>query len=207
MNANLTEVLNNLGYRPARFAQRKTLARWKAEERFSFSAEQERKKAVLDNLNRKSVREGWEEQGGPPKSRPQWSQQARLDSAVLNRQSVMNDSCLSELSVQGQGMNLGNANTPVRSQWGAAPKGTIISVLERANVYDHTMTSTTNSEAADITLKGLANRVNPAKKNETYIISTPKASVPEIEKPMANDLVVEDLTKTLVPQPVGNKLT
>lgn len=114
----------------------------------------------------------------------------------------MNDSCLSELSVHGQGMNLGNVNAPARSQWGAAPKGTIIGVLERASVYDHTMTSTMNSEAGDVSLQGLANRVNPTKKNETYLISTAEA-----KKPMENDRVVEDLNRTLVPQPVENKLT
>lgn len=172
VNNNLTELLNNI----------------------NFNSEQERKKAILDNLNKKSVREGWDEHAGPPKSRPQWSQQARLDSAVLNRQSVMNDSCLTELSVQGQGINISNANAPVRSQWGAAPKGTIISVLERANVYDHTMASTINDETSDISLKGLANRMNPTRKNETYVVSTPAAR-PVIEKPMENDLIVEDLIK------------
>ncbi len=112
----------------------------------------------------------------------------------------MNDSCLSDLSVQGQAMNLGNVNTPNRSQWGSGPRGTIINVLEHANVYDHTMTSTTNSETSDISLKALVNRVNPNRKNETYIISSPKTVVsvnPPVEKPMENDLVVEDLNKTL----------
>jgi hypothetical protein len=97
-------------------------------------------------------------------------------------------------------MNLGNVNAPNRSQWGSGPRGTIINVLEHANVYDHTMTSTTNSETSDISLKALANRVNPNRKNETYIISSPKTVVsvnPPVEKPMENDLVVEDLNKTL----------
>lgn len=157
-------------------------------------------------MNKKSAREGWDEQGGPPQSRPQWGQQPRLDSAVFNRQSVMNDSCLTELNVQGQGINLGNVNAPVRPQWGAAPRGTLINALERANVYDHTMASTMNTAASDISSRGLANRVNPTRKNETYIINTP-TSGPVIEKPMGTDLVVEDLSQTLVPQPVQDKKT
>jgi len=176
--------------------------------RIYFSSEQERKKSILQNLNDKIVREGWHEQGGPPKSRPQWNQQARLDSAVLNRQSVMNDSCLSDLSIQGQAMNLGNVNTPNRPQWSGGPRGTIISVLERANVYDHTMSNTTNNETSDISLKALANRMNPNRKNETYVISSPKSvasSNSTVEKPIENDLVVEDLNQTLTSQPKEEK--
>jgi len=170
--------------------------------------EQERKKSILQNVNQRSAREGWLEQGGPPKARPQWNQQARLDSAILNRQSIMNDSSLTDLSVQGQAMNLGNVNTPNRPQWGGGPRGTIINVLERANVYDHTMTSTTNSETSDISLKALSNRVNPNRKNETYVISSPKsvvASNATVEKPMENDLIVEDLNQTLTSKPKQDK--
>jgi hypothetical protein len=112
----------------------------------------------------------------------------------------MNDSCLTDLSIQGQAMNLGNVNTPNRSQWGGAPRGTIINVLERANVYDHTMSSTANSETSDISLKALANRVNTNRKNETFVISSPKSVVSSnstVEKPIENDLIVEDLNQTL----------
>jgi hypothetical protein len=115
----------------------------------------------------------------------------------------MNDSCLSDLSVQGQAMNMGHPN---RQQWGGTPRGTIISVLEHANVYDHTLTSTANKETSDISLKALANRVNPNRKNETYIISS--KSVPSSnatsdvsKKPIENDLVVEELNETLTSQP------
>jgi len=100
----------------------------------------------------------------------------------------MNDTDLSDLNIQGHAIN-----TPNRPQWSGGPRGTIISVLERANVYDHTM----NDETSDISLKALANRVNSNRKNETYIISTPKSI---IEKPVVNDLVVEDLNQTLTSQ-------
>ncbi|CAF1068990.1 unnamed protein product [Adineta steineri] len=185
VNNNLTEVLNDLGSRPS-------------------SANQERKKNILQDLNQKSARERWNEKGGPPKVRSQWNQQAPLDSAVLNRQSIMNDSCLSDLNIQGQAMNLERPNTPNRQQWGAAPRGTIISVLEHANVYDNTLTSTVNTVTSDIGLKALANRVNPNRHNETYVISSPKpvissnTTTDEIsKKPKENDLVVEDLHGTL----------
>jgi hypothetical protein len=101
-------------------------------------------------------------------------------------------------------MNLEPVNTPHRSQWSGGPRGTIISVLEHANVYDQTMSSTTNNETSDISLKALANRVNPNRKNETYIISSPKPVVstnPTTEKPIENDLVVEDLNQTLTSPP------
>ena len=123
----------------------------------------------------------------------------------------MNDSCLSDLSVQGQAMNLGNPNPPNRSQWGAAPRGTIISVLEHANVYDNTLTSTVNTETSDISLKALANRVDPNRKNETYVLSSPKAvassnptgAIPK--KTIKNDLIVEELNETLTSRPKENE--
>lgn len=87
----------------------------------------------------------------------------------------MNDSCSPNLSVQGQGMNLANVNTP-SNRWGDGPKGTIVNILERAKVYDHTMTSTMNNETSDINLKALSNRVNPDKKNETYVIHSSKTN-------------------------------
>jgi hypothetical protein len=115
----------------------------------------------------------------------------------------MNDSCLSDLSVQGQAMNMGHPN---RQQWAGTPRGTIISVLEHANVYDHTLTSTANKETSDISLKALANRVNPNRKNETYIISSKpvpssNATSDISKKPIENDLVVEELNETLTSQP------
>lgn len=103
----------------------------------------------------------------------------------------MNDSNLSNLSIQGQGMNLENVNTPNRPQWGNGPRGTIINVLERANVYDHTMTSTMNTTTSDISLKASANRVNPDRKNETYLVSSPKSvasSNSTVQKPIENNL-------------------
>jgi hypothetical protein len=117
----------------------------------------------------------------------------------------MNDSCLSDLNIQGQQMNLGNVNTPNRPQWGAAPRGTIISVLEQATAYDHTMSSTTNNETSDISLKALAKRVDPALKHETYVISSPKPVASLKPKPIETDLIVEDFNKTLTPQPKQNK--
>ncbi|CAF2765027.1 unnamed protein product [Rotaria sp. Silwood2] len=192
VNNNLTEVLNDIGVRPP-------------------SVDQDKRKAILQNLNERSVREAWQEHGGPPKSRLQWNQQPRLDSAILNRQSIMNDSCLTDLNIQGQAMNIGNVNTPNRSQWGSGPRGTIINVLEHANVYDNTMTSTTNNDTSDISLKALINRVNPNRKNETYIISSSKpvtSSNPTVDiskKPIENDLVVEELNETLKSSTKQNK--
>ena len=169
---------------------------------------QEKKNAILRNVNQASAREGWVEQGGPPKSRPQWSQQAHLDSAMLNRHSIMNDSSMSDLSVQGQAMNLATPNTPVRPQWGGAPRGTILNVLEHANVYDHTLTSTAGTDASGIGLSALARRVNPNSKNETNVVITPKpaaASSAVVEKkPVATDLVVEDFNGTFTIRPNQN---
>ncbi|CAF4682464.1 unnamed protein product [Rotaria sp. Silwood1] len=184
VNHNLTELLNDIGVRPP-------------------SSEQEKKKAILQNLNAKVVREAWEQYGGPPKSRSQWNQQPHLDSAILNHQPVMNDSCLPDLSIQGQAMNIDNINTPNRSQWGNGPRGTLINVLERANVYDNTMTSTTNNATSNISLKVPVNRTNRNRNNETYVISSSKLGVPSIpkidieKKPIENDLVVEEFNATL----------
>ena len=109
----------------------------------------------------------------------------------------MNVSMTSNLSIQGQQMNIGNANAPVRSQWGGGPRGTIINVLEHASVYDHTM----NNATSDIGLKAPANRVNPDRKNETYVITSPKSSAsssPTIPRiPVQTDLIVEELNDTL----------
>ena len=112
----------------------------------------------------------------------------------------MNDSCLADLSIQGQAIVMTNDDTPRRSQWGDGPRSTIINVLERANVYDYTMNSTANTGTSDINLQPLANRVNPDRKNETYVVRSiqPVASAsPASENPMVNDLVVEDFSQTL----------
>ncbi|CAF3681032.1 unnamed protein product [Rotaria sordida] len=194
VNNKLTEVLNDIGVRP------------------SSSLDQEKKKAILQNVNERSVREAWQEHGGPPKPRSQWNQQPALNSAILNRQSIMIDTCLTDLNVQGQAINIGNVNTPNRSQWGSGPRGTIINALEHANVYDHTMSSTMNTETSNINLTALANRVNPNRKNETYIISSTKSvtsSNPTIDiskKPtIENDLVVKELNETLKSQSKQDK--
>ena len=196
VNNNLTELLNDIRPRPVRFVYLNslvfTIARY-------FSSEQERKKAILQNLNDKVVREGWLDNAAPPRSRRRWNQQAHLDSVALNCQPVMNDSCLADLSVQGQAINLAQVDTPRRSQWAEGPRGTIINVLEQANVYDHTMNSTANTATSAISVKALANRVNPDRKNETYVVRsvTPVASSsPIVQKPIETDLVVEDFTRT-----------
>lgn len=179
---------------------------------FVFSADQEKKKAILQAINQRSVREAWDENGGPPKSRSQWSQQPALDSAVFNRQSIMNDSCSPALSIQGTATNAPtDMNTPGRSQWNSAPRGTLINALEHANVYDGTLISTTNSQASDINLKTSANQVSPDHKNRTYALSSSKPisyshpiiDVPQV--PVKDNVVAEDLSETLKPQPQQDK--
>ena len=170
---------------------------------------QEKKNAILRNINQASVREGWQEQGGPPKARPQWNQQFQLDSDAFNRQAIMNDSSMSDLSLQGQAINLATPNTPVRPQWGGAPRGTILNVFENAHAYDHTMTSTAGTDISVISLPASARRVNPNSKNDTYVVSAPKlvvkpAAVVE-KKPITTDLVVEDFNSTLIARPTQNK--
>jgi hypothetical protein len=101
--------------------------------------------------------------------------------------------------IQGQAMNIVNGNGSNRQQWSGAPRGTIISVLERARVRDHTMSSTTNSidknETSDISLVNLAKRIDPERKNETYVI--PNSTCEILNKPIISDLVVEDFDSTL----------
>jgi hypothetical protein len=172
---------------------------------FISSSEQEKRKAILQSVNQKSVVEDWEKHGGPPKPRSQWDQQARLDSAVFNRQTVMNDSCSPNLSINGQAMNLNNINTPNRQQWDGGPRGTIINALQNANVYEDTMIN----ETSDVSLKALSNRGNPNRKNETYVISTAKSNIsssPTLPtKPIKTDLIVEELNDTLTPQSKSTK--
>jgi hypothetical protein len=110
--------------------------------------------------------------------------------------------------IQGQAMNINSGNGPSRQQWSAASRGTIISVIERARARDHTMSSTTSSsdshETSDISLTNLAKRIDPHRKNETYVIpnsSESSNSTCEItNKPVISDLVVEDFDATLTAQ-------
>ncbi|CAF1193266.1 unnamed protein product [Adineta ricciae] len=184
VNNNLTELLNNIGARPS-------------------SANQVRKDSILQEINRRSVQENWHEKGGPPKGRPQWNQQVRLDSAVLSRQSVMNDSCAPDLSIQGQAMNLANPIPSNRPQWGAAPRDTLINALEHANAHESTIASTVQKDAFEFNLQPLHNRLSSSQKNETYVISSPKASTGATETrkdSMENHTVDKDLDKTLTTQ-------
>jgi hypothetical protein len=110
--------------------------------------------------------------------------------------------------IQGQAMNIINGNGSNRQQWSGAPRGTIISVLERARVRDHTMSSTTNSTdndgTSDISLLNLAKRIDPERKNETYVIPNSTESSNSIcvilNKPIISDLVIEDFDSTLTAQ-------
>jgi hypothetical protein len=110
--------------------------------------------------------------------------------------------------IQGQAMNIASSNGSNRAQWSPAPRGTIISVLERARAQDRSMSNTANStattEASDISLGNLAKRVDQnRKKNETYELPSPEPvlslNLPsEIQaKPIISDLVVEDFDSTL----------
>ena len=110
----------------------------------------------------------------------------------------MNDSCLSDLSIQGQAINLASGNTPNRQQWGGEPRGTIINVLEHANAHNDTMSSTTSNETPDVSSRILTTRVYPNLKNETYVISSSKAatsSSPTVnapQKPIIDNSIVEE---------------
>lgn len=196
VNNNLTELLNDIRPRPVRFVYLNTSIPTMAT---YFSSEQERKKAILQNLNEKVVREGWVDSAASPRSRRRWNPQAHLDSAAFNCRPAMNDSSLADLSVQGQAINLAQVDTPRRSQWEGGPRGTIINALEQANVYDQTMNSTANTATSDISVKALVNCVNPDRKNTTYLVrsATPVASSsPPVQKPSETDLVVADFNRT-----------
>lgn len=112
------------------------------------------------------------------------------------------------LLIQGQAMNIVHGNGSSRQQWSGAPRGTIISVLERAQVRDDTMSSTTStdrSDPSDISLINLAKRIDPERKNETYVLpnaadsSSPNCEI--LNKPLISDLVVEDFDTTLTTRP------
>jgi hypothetical protein len=109
---------------------------------------------------------------------------------------------VSNLMIQGQAMNINNGNGSNRQHWSPASRGTIISVLERARAQDHTMSSTTsssdNNETSDVSLANLAKRIDPNRKNETYVIPNSTCEIPN--KPIISDLFVEDFDATLVPQ-------
>ena len=110
--------------------------------------------------------------------------------------------------IQGQAMNIVTENRSHRQQWSNEPRGTIISVLERARTQDQTMSSTTDpiddDQMLDISLINLAKRVDPNRKNETYVIpnssqsNNPTCDMPN--RPIINDLIVEDFDSTLTPQ-------
>jgi hypothetical protein len=105
--------------------------------------------------------------------------------------------------IQGQAMNIVNGNGSNRQQWSGAPRGTIISVLERARVKEDTMSSTINSndnnETSDISLLNLAKRIDPEKKHETYVVPNSTCDIPN--KPIISDLVIEDFDSTITNQP------
>ncbi|CAF0887007.1 unnamed protein product [Rotaria sordida] len=192
---NLTDLLNNIGVHP-------------------ISSEQQRK----------SIREAWQEYVELPKPRSLWNQQPHIDSTVLNRFTPMNDSSVSHvpnLMIHGQAMNIISENKSNRQKWSNVPRGTIISVLERAPTQDHTMSSTTNStdnnnnnnnnnQTSDISLINLSKRVDPNKKNETYVIPNTIESTNSTcnisNKPIINDLIIEDYDSTLTNQTKQNDL-
>ena len=105
-------------------------------------------------------------------------------------------------------MNIVIENRSNRQQWSNEPRRTIISVLERARTQDQTMTSTIDAtdddQMLDISLINLAKRVDPNRKNETYVIlnssqsDNPTCDIPN--RPIINDLVVEDFDSTLTTQ-------
>lgn len=114
------------------------------------------------------------------------------------------------LLIEGQGVNIISGNgCSNRQQWSGAPRGTILSVLEHARLKNDTMsstiTSTDNNDSSSITLLNLAKRVDPEKKNDTYVIPNSTESTPSqgevIDKPVVSDLVVEDFDKTLTTEP------
>jgi len=104
--------------------------------------------------------------------------------------------------IQGQAMNIINGNGSNRQQWSGISRGTVISVLERARARDQTMSTTTNStdnnETSDISLINLAKRIDPDRKNETYVIPNSSREIPN--KPIITDLAVEDFDSTLINQ-------
>ncbi len=107
------------------------------------------------------------------------------------------------LMIQGQAMNIINGNgLSNRQQWSGTPRRTILNVLERARVKDDTMSSTIdNNETSDISLINLAKRIDPERKNETYVVVESSNSSCEIlNKPIISDLVVEDFDSTLTNQ-------
>jgi len=109
---------------------------------------------------------------------------------------------VSNLMIQGQAMNIINGNGSNRQQWSGISRGTVISVLERARARDETMSTTTNStdnnETSDISLINLAKRIDPNRKNETYVIPNSSREIPN--KPIITDLAVEDFDSTLINQ-------
>ena len=151
---------------------------------------------ILSNLNERSAREGWVDNGGPPPSRPLWGQQARLDSGVLSRQSLMNDSSTPNLSVQGQGMNLATPNPSSRPQWGGAPRGTILNALEQAHVYDETMSSTASNQTSDISARDVAKRMGASRANDTYVIASVNKPIEEPAKTITDKAEMSEFLAT-----------
>lgn len=115
-----------------------------------------------------------------------------------------------DLMIQGQAMNIVSGAGSNRQQWSGASRGTVISVLERARAQEHTMSSTIdstdddNNETSDISLINLAKRIDPDRKDETYILpdsdESSNLTCEVSKKPVISDLVVEDLDVTLIPQ-------
>ncbi|CAF2699339.1 unnamed protein product [Rotaria sp. Silwood2] len=188
---NLTDLLNDIGVHP-------------------ISSEQQRK-----NVNEINIREAWQAYDELPKPRSLWNQQPHVDSTVLNRFTPMNDSSVSNvpnLMIKGQAMNIIRESRFNRQKWSNVTPGTIISVLERAPAQDDTISSTTdstdNNQTSDISLINLAKRVDPNKKNETYVIPNIIESLNSpcdiSNKPIINDLTVEDYDSTLTNQAKQN---
>lgn len=108
------------------------------------------------------------------------------------------------LMVQGQAMNIGRGNLASRPRCAGAPRGTVISVLERALARDQTLTnavkSPANNEHSDISLVNLAKRMDPSRPTPTDVNEKQIESV-DPPKPVPTDLLVEDLDSTIMASP------
>ncbi|CAF0762106.1 unnamed protein product [Adineta ricciae] len=159
-----------------------------------------------DQANRKSVPEVWEDRSDIiSKPRSLWNPKVQMNPIAAHRYAPSNNplnSNMPNLMIQGQAMNPIKINGSNRQVNSDAPRGTVLSVLERALVQDRTMTNVReNSENSDISLIHLAKRIDPNRKDETLptsdVVQSTNPSCQTLDQPIASDLIVEDLDTTL----------
>lgn len=122
------------------------------------SDQQQRRISPAENFRSNVVREAWTNPIDQPKNRSRWIEQTPIDANVFSQMTPMENS--DGLSTEKKNENetdfflrLVSIKSTHRPQWSNSPRGTILSILERAPTQDRSMSSINDQrEILDSTL-------------------------------------------------------